>query len=311
MTIMKLLTTAALLLCAALAFCSCGSSVEVPAGSPVPTIDGGASSPAPEPGSAYRRATVYYLSDEGYIVPTVKHIPWEEGIAKACLSCLISTEANRAAAAKLGLRTVIPEGVELELNIEDGSATLNLKNLPDLGSAAAEKAMLSAIVNTLTEFDTISTVTITVNGQLIQALPHGTKLPNGQGRYTLNIENEDVATSGGVNAMQLYFPNVSGSMDVPVTRYTSSEVDLYSNINGLIAGTSLKGLRSCFPENTLLLAATIENGMVSVNLSEDFKSVSETPGLYSLAERTVLRVAQLYGEVSGVNFLVNGEPYAP
>lgn len=311
MTITRLLPIIALLMCAVFAFCGCGGEGGNAIASPSPDCTDVPYDEAPSPSSAYRKATVYYLSDDGYIVPTVKQIPWEAGIAKACLSCLISTEANRAEAAKLGLKTVIPSGVELELNIEDGIATLNLKNLPDLGSAAAERAMLTAIVNTLTEFETISTVTVTVNGQLIEALPHGVKLPNKQSRYVLNVENEDVATSGEAKAMQLYFPNLAGSVDVPVTRYTNAEVDLYSNIKGLIAGTALKGLRSCFPENTLLLAATIENGAVLVNLSDDFKAISQTEGLYSLAERTVLSVAKLYGDVSEVKFLVNGEQYTP
>lgn len=311
MTITRLLPMIALLLCAVFAFCGCRGKDGGSMPSPCPELTDGTYAETPSPDSAYRKATVYYLSDDGYIVPTVKQIPWEEGIAKACLSCLISTDANRAAAAKLGLRTVIPSGVELDLNIEDGAATLNLINLPDLGSAAAERAMLTAIVNTLTEFETISNVTVTVNGQRIEALPHGVKLPNRQGSYVLNVENEDVATSGEARAMQLYFPNLAGSMDVPVTRYTSAEVDLYSNIKGLIDGTELKGLRSCFPENTLLLAATIENGIISVNLSDDFKAISQTEGLYPLAERTVLSVAELYGDVSEVKFLVNGEPYTP
>lgn len=67
-------------------------------------------------------------------------IPWEEGIGKAALGYLMDTDANRASAALMGLKTVIPEGTELSLRIDsEGEATLDfpaLRHMPQLKKSA-------------------------------------------------------------------------------------------------------------------------------------------------------------------------------
>ena len=66
----------------------------------------------------------------------------------------------------MGLNTVVPEGVTFELSIsEKEHGRVNLLNLPKLSDQSAELRMITAIVNTLTEFPTIQTVSITVNGK--------------------------------------------------------------------------------------------------------------------------------------------------
>ena len=58
----------------------------------------------------YRRSTLYYLTDEDYILPVTVDIPWETGIAKACLAKLVANPENRMETQQKGLKTVIPEG---------------------------------------------------------------------------------------------------------------------------------------------------------------------------------------------------------
>ena len=41
-------------------------------------------------GAGFRNTIMYYLSDEGFIVPVMRKIPWEEGIGKATLGYLIA-----------------------------------------------------------------------------------------------------------------------------------------------------------------------------------------------------------------------------
>ena len=92
----------------------------------------------------FREATLYYVSDEGYVVPVKKLIPWEEGIAKACLGYITSSSVHDAEAAKLGLRAALPAGTEIGLSISDGEARLDLVNLSPLPDSEAESAMLTA-----------------------------------------------------------------------------------------------------------------------------------------------------------------------
>ena len=83
---------------------------------------------------------------------------------------------NDMEAARLGLRTVLPENVSMDLDVmSDGVARIDLSqevlNLPD---AAAESVMVNAVVQTLTEFPTIETVRCLGGGQERETLTHGT-----------------------------------------------------------------------------------------------------------------------------------------
>ena len=46
--------------------------------------------PEADTDSGYRRTTLYYATEDGFIVPVMKSIPWEEGIGRAALSYLVS-----------------------------------------------------------------------------------------------------------------------------------------------------------------------------------------------------------------------------
>ena len=82
--------------------------------------------------AGYRRTVLYFVSDEGFVVPVMKMIPWEEGIGKAALNCLVGTEANRASAAQMGLQTVIPDGAAFTLRINnEGEATVDISGIEE------------------------------------------------------------------------------------------------------------------------------------------------------------------------------------
>ena len=44
--------------------------------------------PEADTDNGYRRTTLYYATEDGFIVPVMKSIPWEEGIGRAALSYL-------------------------------------------------------------------------------------------------------------------------------------------------------------------------------------------------------------------------------
>lgn len=264
----------------------------------------------PDIETTFRRSTLYYASDEGYLVPVTKLVPWEEGIAKACLSYMTGTEVNSKAAGALGLKTVIPAGAELTITIKEGNALVDLSSMPPLPDAASEINMIEAIVNTLVGFSTVTTVTVTRDGAG-GTLENGTELPVRMTAYPLNPEKGALETIAGAVPATLYFPNMQGTLTVPVTRYLNRDPSVYSLVSALIEGTGSDGLRSCFPENTLLLGAAIEGGTVTVNLSDDFKAVERTEGLFSLAVKTLwLTLAERF-DFERLAIQVNGVNYAP
>lgn len=264
-----------------------------------------------DPEAGYRRTVLYYASDDGYIVPVMKRIPWEEGIGRAALGYLVDDAANRTAAAQMGLRAVVPEGAAFSLRIgEEGAAVVDIAGLTKLADARAEQAMVTGIVNTLTEFDSIQTVRITLDGAKAAALPHGTDISGAFAALPLNVEEGEMpVSSDSAHAMTLYFPNAAASLNVPVTRYGEAQPSLTSAMQALLEGPKDASL-AAFPAGTSLLSAYIADGVVCVDLSGEFKEAAKTDGLSEALQTAITLTANELEPVYGADIYVEGEAYA-
>lgn len=258
------------------------------------------------------RLTLHYVTDEGYVLPVSERIEKQDGIARACLMKLVASDENANELKARGLNAPIPAGTHIALSIDGGEALVNLLGMNAPESVEREQALYTAIVNTLTQFPSVRVVTITLEGTEGDT-EKGTMPPKRAGQYALNPEQSMIETgaSGELSALTLYFPNEAASFFVPITRYVGSKAGIANAISQLASGTSLSGLRPCFPENTLILGAAIENGILSVNCSDDFLKINETHGLYSLCMQSVLLTAREFGSVDEIRFYVNGAPYVP
>ena len=197
-----------------------------PESEPVPTII-----PAPdtqeedvsaqvEPQAAAQTMStvVYYQDNYGYLVPVMCNVAQQDGIARATLEMMVQSPENDMNAARLGLRTVLPEGTTFDLDISGGLARIDLsKEVLDLADAAEESNMVTAIVQTLTEFDSVEKVEFLINGQKREKLTHGTDISGAFERGEINVETS-VALTDGLEPVMLYFPCESGNVVVPVTR---------------------------------------------------------------------------------------------
>ena len=83
----------------------------------------------------------------------------------------------------------------------------------------------------------------------------------------------------------------------------------YDAAASLVDGPKLSGLRSCFPEGTRLIDASITDNTATVNLSGAFSDISYSPGLDVAAYETLFLTACGFGNVSELIILVDGTEY--
>ncbi len=125
--------------------------------------------------TATRTALIYYQDDAGYLVPVSCTVPLEEGVARQTLNMMVASEENTLSAQRLGLHPVIPEGTEVDVDVtSDGLAKVSLsEEANSCIDVISESNMVSAIVQAVTEYPTVDSVQILINGEMIAALPNG------------------------------------------------------------------------------------------------------------------------------------------
>ncbi len=292
---LALISVCLLLVCAT---CACKKAVEA---------EDANSAEVGENYSGYRETMLYYPTDDGFIVPIMKLIPWEEGIGKAALSYLVGGSDNDMSAARMGLVTAIPEGTTIGLRIyDDGNANVDLSGMEQLEDAEAELAMITAVVNTLREFSAVSTVSFTVDGKACDRLPNGTDISGRFDRLALNAEQNELAVSAQeLHALTLYFPNSMASLNVPVTRYVASEPTLYSAIEAFLQGPEDARLLDCCSDSAKLISAEAVSGTAVVYI-EDSAWDMEDERLSALYASMAL-TACTQPDVYALELYVNGE----
>ncbi|MDD6682117.1 MAG: GerMN domain-containing protein [Clostridiales bacterium] len=263
--------------------------------------------------SAQTQATVVYYQDgEGYLVPVTRQIDKTDGVAKATLSLMVASGANDLAAARLGLKTTIPEGTTLDLNIADGRARVDLsKEALSCQNAEQEMLMVHSVAQTLCEFDSVQEVSFLFDGQKRSKLTYGTDVSGVFTGQNLNLESVETLSSAGANTVQLYFPSATGRMLVPVTRTVFSDADITTAMLELAKGPRAdSGLSSPLPKDCGLLGVSMKNGVVTINFTKEFMAAAEGEnGVQAL--RAVLFTAAQFPGVKQVKIAVEGKEYQP
>ena len=312
----KLYLLAAAVLALSVALCLAGvlgKRTAAPAAA-APDTPTGATASVPVVPAKTVDTTVYYQDNYGYLVPVVRAIDEQEGVAKATLALMVSSPLTDMEAARLGLRTVIPEGTEIDLDISGGAARINLTgNVSALPDAQSEANMVSAIVQTLTEFDTVDTVSFLINGQRVARLPHGTDVSGVFSRGYVNLESADAGLPPQeAETVMLYFPGESGSLIVPVTRMVYGSSDLNTAVLELVKGPSAQSpLDGALPSGCGLIDVTEKDGVVTVNFTREFIRIAEETDGGRLALKALTLTCAQFPGVKRVEIQVEGEPYDP
>lgn len=257
---------------------------------------------------------VYYQDNDGYLVPVMCTVPMEDGIAKATLNLMVKSTGNDMQAARMGLRTVLPENTTIDLDISGGLARIDLsREVLDLPDAASESSMINAIVNTLTEFDTVQEVEFLIDGQRMETLPHGTGIAGRFKRGDINLESSEQAMNvQDSQSVRLYFPSESGAVVVPVTRLVYSEPDINTAVLELAKGPSSMGsLENTLPAGCGLIDVTVENGVAKLNFTKEFADLALNSDGGRMALKALVLTCTQFDGVQSVEIYVEGEKFDP
>ena len=265
-----------------------------------------------EDGASTREVTLYYKDLMGYLVPVNCEIPWEEGIAKATLKQMISSEENDLQAARLGLLTALPEGLEVDMDIIGQLAMVSLSTeCMQCVDAEEENAMVCAIVSALTEFDSISEVQILVAGEQVDQLTFGTDVSAPLTRADLNLESvsADVDTAGA-GTVQVFFESEASGCMVPITRTVFSNEDIDTAVLELLKGPREdSGLAACIPKGVGLISVKQSDGVVTINMSKEFQKVMEQADGGAAAVKALVLTCSQFEGVKEVKLQVEGKDF--
>ena len=270
--------------------------------------------PAQEEKTKTVSTIVYYQDNDGYLVPVMCNVPLEDGIAKATLNRMVRNPGNDMQAARLGLRTILPEGTTIDLDIDDGLARIDLsKEVLSLPDAAAEAGMIDAIVRTLTEFDTVKEVEFLIGGQKLEKLPHGTDISGKFTRGDINPESaEGVMSVVDAKPVTLYFPSEAGTVVVPVTRMVYSTPDVNTAVLELTKGPcDSSALESALPAGCGLIDVKVENGVAKLNFTKELAELALNSDGGRMALKALVLTCTQFDGIDSVELYVEGEAFDP
>jgi germination protein M len=263
--------------------------------------------------SGLRPTVLYYQDGEGYLVPVMRKIPWQEGIGKAAVTALIDEPVVREDAQAMGLYPTIPAGAEiLGLTIRDGLAKIDFNEEAfECQNALEENNIISSVVNTLCEFPAVDEVQFLVGGRQLEQLKYGTDISKPLKAGNLNIETSggSIENVDGASKVTVFFSsNPTGNFNylVPITRVVDEPVaSIETAINELIAGPKEgTGLACNIPQDTKLLGVQIDDGVVYLNFSKELSEIEEGQDIENTVLKPIVLTTKQFGNINKVKILV-------
>lgn len=291
---------------------SSGDGNQIPGGSftlPAPPPE------HPEAGDA-RLGMLYYPDLQWrFLVPVHREIPYTEAIARTTLEHLVAGPQLNSGLNPYGLSAPLPQGTTvLGIAINEGVARVDLSESVLSYSPEEERLVLGSILCTLMHFSTIERVEVLVDGDWLETFPGGTpgRLPFGPECW-INLEVEgNLQDYRNYTAVKLYFCYISPNgrtYYVPVNRILEPRDDeTKAALQELLAGPRKgSGLFSDIPPGTELLDWSIEESLLTVNLSEQLLSYQGgRTGAENLVNQLLLTLSGL-PDVEEVQILVEGQ----
>jgi len=254
--------------------------------------------------------TGYFQDEFGYIVPIAQKIPKTESVAKTILELMVKD--NTLSQLPSGFQGVIPAGTKiLGVNIKDKLATVDFSKEFLNYAKEDETKILSAITWALTEFPTVESVQLWINGTPLTTMPqNGTPLDHPLTRdFGINLELAENIKMGNTTPVTLYFIGQAADFNylVPVTRLVPLTNNLaQTTIEQLIVGPKMgSNLLATILPTTKLLNIEEQNEQLVANFNEDLLRMSDPVMLKQIFNSLVFSLTENTG-AKQVQIMVDG-----
>ena len=260
------------------------------------------------------KTELYLIDKNGYVVPQTIAMPKTTSIAKQALEYLVA-DGPVSQLLPNGFRAVLPAGTQMSVDIKDGVASVDFSKEFKNYQAADESKIIQAVTWTLTQFDTVKSVKLAMNGKPLDKMPvKGTPIIENLSRASgINIDTSDVLDITNTKPVTVYYiGGEEGSYYyVPVTRRVSNSVkdNVVAAVDELVKGPNQSSnlVSDFMPKVKLLDTPKVENGKVTLNFNDSvYGSFKEKVISQYLLDELVLSLTEQKG-IKEVSVLVKGK----
>lgn len=257
--------------------------------------------------------TLYYQDGEGIIIPVTREFDSRLGIARTAVNALIDNSITREELAYFGVYPVLPMGTEVVgLDLKQGTATIDFNDrILDYKTAYNEHNIVSSVVYTLTEFETIENVRILVKGNVQQKLKYGTDISKPLNRQNLCINSAKSNLQGSRIKLDIYlFRNIkeySFLLPVSVECESMDEGNIPQKIIELTDDIYLDGkVQSHLPEGTRIIDSNVYGGTLVLNFNNAFRMYGGNSREDAIIKQLQFSMRAIEG-IDRIKILVEGE----
>lgn len=261
-----------------------------------------------------RKTVMYFKDKQGLLVPVMRKIPWEEGIAKLTLRNMVDSPELREIIGSTGLSPIIPAGTEIRgmsINEETGICKVDFsKEVLNYETEKEEEDLIKGVVYTLTEFPAVREVQILIEGNNLLSLKHGTDLSSSFKRENINLAGK---LDDEKSKVVVYYKGNNLEEDyeyfVPVTIPTLAPVpNIYTALETLFDGPpSDLGLSSDIPQGTSFHGVDIKEGVAYVDVSFDYDNPPNEDEVFNNMMKNIGLTLGEFDDIEKVELLLDGK----
>ena len=230
---------------------------------------------------------------------------------RAAIEGLTDSAITREELQYYGVYPILPVNTEiLGINIKDGIAVIDFSNkLLEYDSEDAERNIVASVVYTLTEFSTISSVRMRVNGRELKTLKYGTDVSGLLSRKNISINSKLARGTAKADIYCFKRANEGFTYLLPVSVETgeNGEITPALLVKQLLQARNDEKLLSEMPEGAELTNCSTENGILVLDFNDKFLDYGGNAREEGILRQLAYTVKQI-GGISKVRINVDGAP---